>query len=152
MARLTVTVDLPTPPLPDDTPMTRVLESGPRNAGIGAAGACPWPAWSCPWPSSSVSGSTPPAMPARSRCRSPARSSSDITTNSRSTSSTPATEAAALMDRLGELLGAGPGGHREGDLNLHPAAARPHGAHQTEVAQRQADLRIPDRAHCSLEL
>ncbi len=56
------------------------------------------------------------------------------------------------MDLLGELLGAGPGGHREGDLNLHPAAARPHGSHQTEVAQRQADLRFPDRAHCSLEL
>ena len=36
MARFTVTVDLPTPPLPDDTPMTRVVASGPRNAGIGA--------------------------------------------------------------------------------------------------------------------
>ena len=56
------------------------------------------------------------------------------------------------VDLLGELLGAGPGGHRQGHLDLHPAAAWPHGSHQTEVAQRQAELRIPDRAHCSLEL
>ena len=56
------------------------------------------------------------------------------------------------VDLLRQLLGPGPCGHRQGHLNLDATAARAHGSHQAEVAQGQADLRFPDRAHCSLEL
>ncbi len=56
------------------------------------------------------------------------------------------------VDPLGELLGPGPRGHGQSHLDLHAAAARAHGSHQTELAQGQADLGLPDRAHCSLEL
>ena len=33
-ARFTVTVDFPTPPLPEETPMTRVVESGCKKTGV----------------------------------------------------------------------------------------------------------------------
>ena len=56
------------------------------------------------------------------------------------------------VDLLGELLGAGPGGHRQGHLYLDPATAGSDGSHQAELTQRQADLGLPDSAHCCLEL
>ena len=56
------------------------------------------------------------------------------------------------VDPLGELLGAGPGGHRQGHLYLHPATARPDGSDQAELTERQADLGIADRADCGLQL
>ena len=102
MARLTVTVDLPTPPLPDETPITRVEASGAKKAGVPASRPGPWPCpcpWSCPSPSSSPSplgaSSGLATMSARNRCRRDRRSSSFMTTNSRSTSSTPGTPDAA---------------------------------------------------------
>ena len=44
------------------------------------------------------------------------------------------------MDALGELLGPGPGGHRQCHLYLHPPTARAHRSHQAELTERQADL------------
>ena len=56
------------------------------------------------------------------------------------------------VDRLGQLVGAGPGRHGQGHLDEHPAPARAHRPQQAEVAERQAELGVLDRAQRSLEL
>ena len=55
------------------------------------------------------------------------------------------------MDLVGQLVGAGPGGHRKRHLDLHAAPTRAHGPHQAEVAERQAQLGVPDRVQRRLE-
>src|SRR5438094_930491 len=47
-ARLTVTLDLPTPPLPDATAYTRVSEPGGANEATGCAAESGW--WAGQWP------------------------------------------------------------------------------------------------------
>jgi hypothetical protein len=60
--------------------------------------------------------------------------------------------AGSPVDPLGQLLGAGPGGHGQGHLYLHTAAARPYRSDQAELTERQADFGIADRADCGLQL
>ena len=58
----------------------------------------------------------------------------------------------APVDPLGQLVGAGPRRHGQGHLDEHPAPARPHRTDQAEIAERQAQLGVLDRAERSLEL
>ena len=57
-----------------------------------------------------------------------------------------------LVDPFCQLFHPGPCRHRYGHLYLHPPPTRPHRSHQAEVAQRQADLGVRDRAQGGLDL
>ena len=60
--------------------------------------------------------------------------------------------AGGAVDLLGQGIGARPGRHGQGNVDVDAAPAQAHRTHQAEGAQRQADLRLPDRAQCSFEL
>ncbi len=91
-------------------------------------------------------------MPDRRRCRSSARSSSFITTKSSSISSTPVTDPAAWW--IASASSSMPGQAATGRATSICTRRRrvPHGSHEAELAQRQADLGIPDRAQRGLDL
>ena len=103
-----MTLDLPTPPLPDEISSGRVREPGWAN-GIARPSA-----WPCGWPCT-----CPPPSPCRRR-RSASRSSSVITVKSTLTAVTPSSGATALSTRLRISLqrAAGDG---EGDEDGHAA-------------------------------
>ena len=104
-ARLVVTDDLPTPPLPEAMSSTRVRADGSAN-GMARPSAWPW-AWL------GAGGGWPGRRGACSR--SAARSSSVMTVKSRSTRSTPSSAATAPRDPVGDLGAQRAAGDGEGD-------------------------------------
>ena len=97
-ARLVVTDDLPTPPLPDAISSTRVRDDGSAN-GMARPSACPW---ACCDPAVDA------GSPWRS-CRRAARSSSFIAPQARSTSVTPIAPSASLTRPVISPLSGQPG-------------------------------------------
>ena len=155
MARFTVTVDLPTPPLPEDTPMTRVLESAARKTGRGSAGRVPVPTVAMPVPvvvRLEVLGlgdaeHVGPQSPAQRRALLLVHDDElepDLL-HAGNGQGHP-------VDLVGQFVGARPGSHGEGDVDEHPPAAWAHQAHEVEIAQGPAQLGIDDRADRGLEL
>ena len=95
-ARLVVSDDLPTPPLPEAMSRTRVVDDGSEN-GMARPSACPWAGWL-------------PAVALGSPCnicRSSVRSSSVMTVNSMAAESTPSSATTASVTRRSISLRSG---------------------------------------------
>ena len=145
-----MTVDLPTPPLPDETPMTRVLASGRGRAASALLGR---------------------ARARRGRAR---RRSRGFGVDTEHAGAQALAQPAALLvahhdevqldlfdaghregdavDLLGQSVGARPGRDRQRDFEEGPSPLRSHRAHEAELTERQVELGIDDRAQRGLEL
>ena len=148
MARFTVTVDLPTPPLPDDTPMTRVLDVGSEEGRHGCGGRVPVPAVVVPVAVvvrrrrlGAADHAGPQPVPQLGPLLVVHHDELELDLLH---AGAPTAAARWISSASSSVPGQAATG--QGHLDLHPAAARPHGSHQAELAERQADLGIPDRA------
>ena len=132
-ARLVVTDDLPTPPLPDAISSTRVVLSGSAN-GMARPSAWPWAAWL-------------PAVAAGSPCsfsRSVARSSSVITPKERSTSVDPDRRRARSVTRDWISLRSGHPATVRVTSSATGVAVDAHVAHHVEVDDGAVQLGVLD--------
>ena len=135
-ARLVVTLDLPTPPLPDEISSGRVFEPVCAN-GISRPSA-----WPCAWLWPALAPASPCSVLRRS-----SRSSSVITVNSRSIESTPSSSVDGLGHALGDLVAQRAAGDGERDEDADDAVAVGSAAAQhAEVDDRTVQLGVLDRS------
>ena len=131
-----MTLDLPTPPLPDEMSSGRVLEPGWAN-GIARPSAWPWA-----WPAIRR---VAPASPC-SVLRRSSRSSSVITVNSRSTELTPSSVGDGAGDAVGDLVAQRTAGDGERHEDLGGAVAVELGLPEhAEIDDRAVQFGVLDR-------